>query len=81
MWEPVTDHEKLVVGEIVWCQVQPTQRYYGHVIHEVGYWGDKKYWWIGNLDIPPWYNGWCYKEHIYGVLFEVSGVQPDEDDV
>ena len=43
--------------------------------------GRQKYWWIGNLDIPPWYNGWCYKEHIYGVLFEVSGVQPDEDDV
>ena len=81
MWEPVTDPKQLVVGEVVWCQVRPSLRYYGHVIHAIEYWENKKCFWIGNLETPPWYNGWCYEEDIYGVLFEASGVQPGEYDV
>jgi hypothetical protein len=76
MWEPVTDHSELVVGEIVWCSVQPGNRYYGHAIHTIGDWYGKPFWEIGNLKEPPNINGWCYAEHIYGVLMEVSGVQP-----
>ena len=79
MWEPVTDHSTLVVGDIVWCLVQPTQRYYGHAIHEIGDWYGQTYWRIGNLKQPPHMNGWCYAEHIFGVLFEVSGVQPTSE--
>ena len=79
MWEPVTDHSTLVIGEIVWCVVQPTQRYYGHAIHAIGDWDGTTYWLIGNLNDPPHMNGWCYAEHIYGVLMEVSGVQPAID--
>ena len=79
MWEPVTDHSTLVVGEIVWCLVQPTQRYYGHAIHSIGDYYGKTFWQIGNLKEPPHMNGWCYAEHIYGVLMEVSGVQPTRD--
>ena len=76
MWGPVTDHSTLVVGDIVFCLVQPTQRYYGHAIHMIGDWGGKTFWQIGNLKDPPHMNGWCYAEHIYGVVFEVSGIQP-----
>ena len=76
MWEPVMDHSTLVVGEIVWCCVQPMRRYYGHAIHFIGEWGGKPFWQIGNLKEPPDINGWCYAEHIYGVVMEVSGVQP-----
>ena len=77
MWEPVTDHSTLVVGDIVFCNVQPIQRYYGHAIHMIGEWEGRPFWLIGNLKDPPHINGWRYAEHFYGVLFEVSGVQPD----
>ena len=42
----------------------------------VGDWGGTTFWQIGNLKDPPHMNGWCYTEHIYGVFFEVSGIQP-----
>ena len=79
MWEPVTDHDALVVGEIVFCLVQPTQRYFGHAIHKIDYWNGTKYWEIGNMSEPPHINGYCYKEHIYGTLMEVSGIQPESE--
>ena len=64
MWEPVTDHSTLVVGDIVFCLVQPTQRYYDHAIHMFGGWGGNIFWQIGNLKEPSHMNGWCYSEHI-----------------
>ena len=79
MWEPVTDHSTLVVGDIVFCHVQDppyAPRFYGHAIHHIGEWSGQTYWVIGNLKDPIHINGWCYAEHIYGVLFEVSGIQP-----
>ena len=55
----------------------PEGRFFGHVVHNIGVWADGvPYWEIGNLKEPPNINGWCYAEHIYGVLMEVSGVQP-----
>ena len=79
MWEPVTDHSTLVVGDIVFCHVQDpphAPRFYGHAIHHIGKYGERTYYDIGNLKDPIHMNGWCYAEHIYGVLFEVSGIQP-----
>ena len=32
MWEPVTDHSLLEVGDVVFCVVQPGDRFYGHLI-------------------------------------------------
>ena len=77
MWEPVTDHSTLVVGDIVFCAVQEGDRFYGHAIHEIGTWHNgQTYWMIGNLKNPPHINGWCYAEHIFGRLMEVSPIQP-----
>ena len=77
MWEPVTDHSILVVGDVVFCAVQPNDRFYGHMIHEVCYWWDGSiYWKIGNMKTPARINGWCYPEHIFGKLMETSSVKP-----
>ena len=77
MWEPVKDHSLLKVGDIVFCVVQEGDRFYGHAIHEIGTWTNgKTYWMIGNLKNPPHINGWCYAEHIFGRLMEVSPIQP-----
>ena len=76
MWEPVTDHSLLEVGEVVFCAVQPGDRFYGHMMHHIGYYFGTKYWNIGNMKDPVHINGWCYAEHIYGRLMETSSVQP-----
>ena len=76
MWEPVTDHSQLVVGDIVFCAVQPNDRYFGHAIHKIEKYLGVTYWHIGNLKTPPNINGWCGKEHIFGQLYEASEVKP-----
>ena len=76
MWEPVHDHSELEVGEVVFCRVQESNLFYGHMIHHIDAWEGEKYWLIGNMKNPPRINGWCYAEHIYGRLMEVSPVQP-----
>ena len=75
MWEQVTDCSILVVGDVVFCAVQPGDRFYGHMIHNIGTWYGTTYWDIGNMKDPPHINGWCYAEHIYGRLMEVSPIQ------
>ena len=75
MWEPVTDVSTLVVGDVVFCCVQPSGFFYGHMIHKIGTWYETTYWDIGNMKHPPHINGWCYAEHIYGRLMEVSPIQ------
>ena len=66
------------VGDIVFCQVQRSQQYYAHIVcsEEVeqeysscGYRQETKYW-IGNIQGRV--NGWCHREHIFGVLVEVQ---------
>ena len=64
------------VGDIVFCEVQRSKQYYAHIILVKDYWGrwggyrnEPKYW-IGN--IKGRINGWCHREHIFGVLVEVQ---------
>ena len=60
------------VGDIVFCQVQRSQQYYSHLvlwIEQDLHAKEPKYW-IGN--ICQRVNGWCFREHIYGILVEVQ---------
>ena len=60
------------VGDIVFCQVGTPfhQRFYAHIVHNIE-WGQK--YWIRN--IPGRINGWCFKEHIFGILVDVQVLQ------
>ena len=60
------------VGDIVFCQVQPSQHYYAHFVLSIeqDYYANEEKYWIGN--IQQRINGWCYREHIYGILVEVQ---------
>ena len=67
---------ELSVGDIVFCRVQESQQYYAHIILVKDEWGPRggyrnepKYW-IGN--IKGRINGWCHREHIFGVLVSVQ---------
>ena len=73
-YEPVTSADQLRVHDIVFCEVQPGDRFYAHYVKH-------KYWvWTEGELNGEWYftisnakgreNGWCRIEHIYGRLVE-----------
>ena len=61
------------VGDIVFCEVQSSHQYLAHIVLDVGHCDDNimapKYW-IGN--IQRHYNGWCLRQHIFGILVDVQ---------
>ena len=60
------------VGDIVFCQAQRSQQYYAHIVLEIGYshYHQEPQYWIGN--IQRHFNGWCLREHIFGILVDVQ---------
>ena len=68
----VKEASEIGVGDIVFCELQRSQMFLTHIVLQVQ--GDRhadewKYW-IGN--IKNHYNGYCFREHIYGILIEVQ---------
>ena len=60
------------IGDIVFCSVQPQHQYYAHIVLEMQWchYTDQDKYWIGN--IKKSYNGWVFKEHIFGILVAVQ---------
>ena len=60
------------VGDIVFCQVQRSNQYYTHIVLMVqrDYHTNEAKYWIGNLEHRL--DGWCFREHIYGILRQVE---------
>ena len=65
-YEPVTSADDVRKTDIVFCQVQPGDRFYGHIVSHKWFQDGKWYFSISNLN--GWLNGWCAIEHIYGRL-------------
>jgi hypothetical protein len=72
-YEPVTSAYQVQVDDIVFCEVQPGDRFYAHLVKrkewvwtEAG--GGEWYFTISNAQGRE--NGWCHIEHIYGRLAE-----------
>ena len=63
---------EICVGDIVFCQVQRSQQYYGHIVLYVkqSHYHKEPEYWIGN--IREHINGWCLREHIFGILVDVQ---------
>jgi hypothetical protein len=67
------------VGDIVFCEVQPNTAYFCHIVVEEQwdyYTGQPKYW-IGSFNAKV--NGWCRREHIFGILISVEVEKPGEE--
>ena len=68
-YDPVTSADQVEEEDNVFCQVQPGNRFYGHLVkHKT--WSHFGQVWVfrisdlkGNTE-----NGWCHLEHIYGRL-------------
>ena len=60
------------VGDIVFCLVQPQHQYYAHIVIDKkrGRYRKEDKYWIGG--IRQNYNGYCFREHIFGILVAVQ---------
>ena len=71
-YTPVTSEQEVQVNDIVFCEVQPGDRFYAHLVLEAeeDWRSDKMRYIIGNASGRQ--NGWCHIEHIYGRLVKVE---------
>ena len=65
-FEPVTSADEVKEDDIVFCQVQPGDRFYGHIVSRKWFEHGEWYFTISNLKGRE--NGWCSIKHIYGRL-------------
>ena len=63
---PVTSADDVNEKDIVFCQVQPGDRFYGHLVSRKWFHNDEWYFTISNLKGRE--NGWYAIKHIYGRL-------------
>ena len=68
-YAPVTEPKELRLHDIVFCQVQPGDRFYAHVIKQIVERKGRLRFTISNLEGSV--NGHCEMEHIYGKLIHV----------
>ena len=69
-YEPVTSADEVHEDDIVFCEVQPGDRFYGHLVSCKYFQDGEWYFVISNLKGRS--NGWCSVKHIYGRLIRVE---------
>ena len=70
-YSPVKSDEEVNEDDIVFCEVQPKNRFYAHLVKDKVKSGSGAFkYWISN--IHGYYNGWCRIEHIHGKLYQVE---------
>ena len=69
-FQPVNSVDQVQEDDIVFCEVQPGDRFYGHLVKRKE-WNAKLEKWVFTIsNMKGRENGWCYMEHIYGRLTE-----------
>ena len=75
IWPIMHGITRIQPGDIVFCQVQPKNLYYVHLVWSVNNYitengTEKACYLIGNnkQGDKKKYNGYCYREHIYGIV-------------
>ena len=81
---PCFPGDDIKVGDIVFCQAQPSNLYFCHIVwdkylYKTNLGTERWCWTIGNNRTGPAArnNGWCLREHIYGKLTAVENRQYD----
>ena len=72
-YDPVTSADQVREGDIVFCQVQPGDRFYAHVVKRKilqSYGPHHGEWEFTIANARGWENGTCHIKHIYGRLVE-----------
>ena len=72
-------NSQILPGDIIFCHVQPGNRYYTHLVwrtykYKTKYDVEKDVFIIGNNrdGDKKKCNGWCFREHIYGILTQTQ---------
>ena len=69
-YRPMTSAEEVHVDMIVFCEVQPSNRFFGHLVKEKFMRHGQWHFTISNMKGLE--NGYCRIEHIYGRLVDVE---------
>ena len=67
-FKPVERPEEVKVNDIVFCEVQYGNRFYAHVVKHKYWYHPTSQWCFTISNIQGKENGWCYMEHVYGLL-------------
>ena len=71
-YTPVREVASVNVDDIVFCEVQPNDRFYAHLVSHK-YWDDQSSCYAFTIsNLAGHRNGWCYIEHIYVKLTDVT---------
>jgi len=70
-YDPVFEASEVEVGDIVFCQVRPTWRYFAHTIKRKTYDDEKEAWYFTVGNQSGWENSWCWMDDIYGKLKQI----------
>ena len=69
-YQPVANAAEIQLNDIVFCEVQPGNRFYAHIVKKIEDWEGRRRFTFANYAGRE--NGWCYSEHIYGKLIHVE---------
>ena len=69
-YQPVANAAEIQLNDIVFCEVQPGNRFYAHIVRKIEDWEGRRCFTIANYAGRE--NGWCYSEHIYGKLIHAE---------
>jgi hypothetical protein len=67
-YAPVTSADQVHEKDIVFCQVQPGDRFYAHLVKRKEWHHSREEWVFTISNAKGRENGWCYMRHIYGQL-------------
>ena len=60
------------VDDVVFCQVQPSNHFYAHLVWKKVYDGKEKRWYYGIGSMQGRWNGWTTIKHIYGRFYKAE---------
>ena len=69
-YDPVTSADEVSEDDIVFCQVQPGDRFFAHLVSRK--WFEDGEWYFTISNSKGWENGWCSIKHIYGRLIRAE---------
>ena len=70
-YEPVTDPAQVVQGDIVFCQVRDSMRFFAHLVKKK-FWDHTNKWRFVISNITGRENGWCNIDTLFGRLILVE---------
>ena len=69
-FDPVSSPDEVRHNDVVFCEVQPGDRFFAHLVSRK--WLEDGEWYFTISNMKGRQNGWCSMKHIYGRLVRVE---------